>query len=106
MTGGVSHFEALAAAVRDVARATAAGVLQVRARGARPATATHLGTDIAVVALHALAPGRVAAVLAVEAALVGLFALYWVLETVETWRREASGPDATTATTPVGRWPS
>ena len=59
--------------------------------------AAQLLTLAAVVALHALAPGRVAAVLTVEAALVGLFALYWVLETVERWRTD--GPVAA----PAGR---
>lgn len=50
--------------------------------------AAQLLTLAAVVALHLLAPGRVAVVLTVEAALVGLFALYWVLETVERWRTD------------------
>ena len=54
MTGDVSPLQALATAIRDTARAAIGGVLQVRARGARPATAAHVDTDLVVVALHAL----------------------------------------------------
>ena len=41
-------------AIRETADAAAPGVLQVRARGARPATAAHLATDVVVAPLHAL----------------------------------------------------
>lgn len=51
---GVSPLKALADAIRDTARAAADGVVQVRARGARPATATHVDTDLVVAPLHAI----------------------------------------------------
>lgn len=54
MTEIVSPLQGLANAVVDAARTAAGGVLQLRARGTRPATAAHLDTDLAVVALHAL----------------------------------------------------
>src|SRR5918993_4488987 len=54
MTGAVSPLRALADAIRDTANAASTGVVQVRARGARPATAAHVGPDLAVVPLHAL----------------------------------------------------
>ena len=54
MTAVVSPLKALATAIRDTARAAADGVLQIRARGARPATATHVGQDVVLVPLHAL----------------------------------------------------
>ena len=54
MLGAVSPLKVLADATREAARAGAAGVLQVRARGVRPATATHVGPDLVVAPLHAL----------------------------------------------------
>jgi S1-C subfamily serine protease len=54
MTGDVSPLQALARAIRETAGAAIGGVLQVRARGSRPATAAHVGPDLVVVALHAL----------------------------------------------------
>jgi serine protease Do len=54
MTGAVSPLKVLADAIRDAARVAAAGVVQVRARGMRPATAAHVGTDLVVAPLHAL----------------------------------------------------
>ena len=51
---GVSPLKALAEAIRETALAAADGVLQVRARGVRPATVAHVGPDLAVVPLHAL----------------------------------------------------
>ena len=49
-----SPLKALADAIRATAAAAASGVLQVRARGARPATAAHIGPDLVVAPLHAL----------------------------------------------------
>lgn len=49
-----SPLKVLADAIRATADAAAPGVLQVRARGARPATAAHVGPDLAVAPLHAL----------------------------------------------------
>jgi serine protease Do len=49
-----SPLKVLADAIRATADAAASGVLQVRARGARPATAAHVGTDLVVAPLHAL----------------------------------------------------
>ena len=49
-----SPLKALADAIRATADAAASGVLQVRARGARPATAAHVGPDLVVAPLHAL----------------------------------------------------
>ena len=54
MTGAVSPLKALADAIRETARTAAAGVVQVRARGVRPATAAHVGPDLVVAPLHAL----------------------------------------------------
>ena len=54
MTATGSLLQGLADAVVDAARTAAGGVLQLRARGTRPATAAHVDTDLAVVALHAL----------------------------------------------------
>ncbi len=54
MSDAVSPFEALATAAREATRAAAAGVLQIRARGARPATAAHLAPDVVLAALHTL----------------------------------------------------
>lgn len=51
---GVSPLKALAEAIRDTAHAAAGGVVQVRARGARPATATHVDTDLVITPLHAI----------------------------------------------------
>lgn len=51
---GVSPLKALADAIRDTAHAAAAGVVQVRARGARPATATHIDSELVVMPLHAV----------------------------------------------------
>ena len=50
----VSPLKVLADAIRETADAAATGVLQVRARGARPATAAHVGPDLVVAPLHAL----------------------------------------------------
>ena len=49
-----SPLKVLADAIRATADAAATGVLQVRARGARPATAAHVGPDLVVAPLHAL----------------------------------------------------
>lgn len=49
-----SPLKVLADAIRTTADAAAAGVLQVRARGARPATVAHVGEDLVVAPLHAL----------------------------------------------------
>lgn len=49
-----SPLKVLADAIRATAAAAASGVLQVRARGARPATAAHVGPDLVVAPLHAL----------------------------------------------------
>jgi serine protease Do len=49
-----SPLKVLADAIRTTADAAATGVLQVRARGGRPATAAHVGSDLAVAPLHAL----------------------------------------------------
>jgi S1-C subfamily serine protease len=54
MTGAVSPLQGLADAVLATARTASVGVLQLRARGARPATVAHVDTDLVVVALHAL----------------------------------------------------
>ena len=54
MTATGSLLQGLADAVVDAARTAAGGVLQLRARGTRPATAAHVDADLAVVALHAL----------------------------------------------------
>lgn len=54
MTGAVSPLKALADAIRETARAAAAGVVQVRARGLRPSTATHVAAELVVAPLHAL----------------------------------------------------
>lgn len=54
MTGTVSPLKVLADAIRDTARTASSGVLQVRARGARPATAAHVGADLVVTPLHAV----------------------------------------------------
>lgn len=54
MTAVVSPLKVLADAIRDTARAAATGVVQVRARGVRPATATHVGPDLVVAPLHAI----------------------------------------------------
>lgn len=51
---GVSPLKALADAIRDTARAAAGGVVQVRARGSRAATATHVDHDLVVTPLHAI----------------------------------------------------
>ena len=50
----VSPLKVLADAIRETADAAATGVLQVRARGTRPATAAHVGPDLVVAPLHAL----------------------------------------------------
>ena len=49
-----SPLKVLADAIRATADAAATGVLQVRARGAHPATAAHVGPDLVVAPLHAL----------------------------------------------------
>ena len=54
MTGAVSPLKILADAIRETANAASPGVVQVRARGARPATAAHVGPDLVVAPLHAL----------------------------------------------------
>lgn len=54
MTGAVSPLKVLADAIGDAARTAAMGVVQVRARGMRPATAAHVGPDLVVAPLHAL----------------------------------------------------
>lgn len=51
---GVSPLKALADAIRETATRAADGVVQVRARGARPATATHVDADLVVAPLHAI----------------------------------------------------
>lgn len=54
MAAAVSPLKALADAIRETARVAAGGVVQVRARGMRPATAAHVGPDLVVAPLHAV----------------------------------------------------
>lgn len=78
------------------------GVVVRRAFAARTASArwaaaySTLGAAMlltlsAVVALHATVPAWGHAVLVLEAALVALFALFWVLQTVELWHADLPG---------------
>lgn len=54
MTRAALPLEVLSDAIRATADAAASGVLQVRARRSRPATATHVGDDLLVAPQHAL----------------------------------------------------
>ncbi|MGI8671453.1 MAG: S1C family serine protease [Luteitalea sp.] len=54
MQGAALPLKVLADAVKATADAAAAGVLQVRARGSRPATAAHVGDDLVIAPQHAL----------------------------------------------------
>lgn len=54
MTAAPSPLKVLADAIRETAHAASAGIVQVRARGARPATAAHIGDDLVVAPLHGL----------------------------------------------------
>ena len=75
----LNAFAARAVSARWAAAYTALGVAM-------------LLTLAVVVALHATVPGWAQAVLVLEAALLGLFAAFWVLQTIELWGVDVARP--------------